>query len=566
MRCRVTILVLLIALASPLVPVATVAAEAADSCTVLGTLLGHDGAPLRSAFVRPIGGPDRLLATRPDGSFTFVFPRPGGYYVWLGGVHHRTWLLPLLLQQPGETRIEVRLAPVETLGRLDSVRVIGDFNGFSEDGAIPMRERPDGTFAAVVDCKTDTLRYQLLGVQAGGDPLCGTQADALVFDRSRPMIGGRSGRYLAAVHAGARPVEVRFDPRLLPRSGSPPRFHIEGDPEGDAAAIVEIDREAQERGAKVADAVRRYLASGADPDSFRWDDSEVRHDLAARIAAERRALCRHFLLLQYFHLEDAARDSTLARAGLQEIPADSPLWSLEWGGPDATFGRIARVARRPGAARSYADHVISSHPDVAVRAGFLFHALLDARRAGDAERAARCSTRLLEEHGESRYARRLRQQAIQKGRPAPDVAFAALEDSTRRHRIADFRGRYLLLDFWAVWCGPCVAEMRHLHAAEAKYAERGLAILSVSLDRKPGTVAKFRAAKWRMPWLHAHARDGIASGELRAFEIVGIPRPVLLDRAGTIVALDDELRGANLDATLARFLGGAAGGPGGGRK
>jgi thiol-disulfide isomerase/thioredoxin len=167
---------------------------------------------------------------------------------------------------------------------------------------------------------------------------------------------------------------------------------------------------------------------------------------------------------------------------------------------------------------------------------------------------------------ESRYARRLLQGAIQKGSPAPDVAFTALEDSTRRYRVADFRGRYLLLDFWAVWCGPCVAEMRHLHAAEAKYAEQGLAILSVSLDRKPETVARFRAGKWRMPWLHGHAREGIASRKLRAFEIVGIPRPVLLDPAGTIAALDDELRGSNLDATLARFLGGASGGPGGGKK
>jgi thiol-disulfide isomerase/thioredoxin len=144
---------------------------------------------------------------------------------------------------------------------------------------------------------------------------------------------------------------------------------------------------------------------------------------------------------------------------------------------------------------------------------------------------------------------------VREGQAAPDFAFSGLEDSTVAYRVADFRGHYLLIDFWAVWCGPCLGEMRYLHEAYDAFKDRGLTVLSVSFDPRRADVTKFRGGKWHMPWLHAFASQGFSGGEAKAFEIVGIPRPILVDPEGKIVAMENDLRGDRLEPTLTRLLG-----------
>ena len=147
---------------------------------------------------------------------------------------------------------------------------------------------------------------------------------------------------------------------------------------------------------------------------------------------------------------------------------------------------------------------------------------------------------------------------IVKGNAAPEFSFQDVGDSTRIYRAAEFRGKYLLVDFWATWCVPCVAELRHLRNAYEKYQKQGLVLLSVSLDEKRDDLKRFRGPGWPIPWLSAFAPRGFASDAARAFEVAGVPRPILIDPAGRIVAIDDELRSDQLDRTLATVLTGRA--------
>jgi hypothetical protein len=95
--------------------------------------------------------------------------------------------------------------------------------------------------------------------------------------------------------------------------------------------------------------------------------------------------------------------------------------------------------------------------------------------------------------------------------------------------------------------------MDMLHKAYEKYKSKDFEILSLSLDQKPEDVVKFRQDKWKMPWLHTFVtNDKNLTG---AFEIVAIPRPLLVDGSGTIVAMEEELRGMHLEQTLEKFLG-----------
>jgi len=112
-----------------------------------------------------------------------------------------------------------------------------------------------------------------------------------------------------------------------------------------------------------------------------------------------------------------------------------------------------------------------------------------------------------------------------------------------------------MIDFWAVWCGPCRAELPGLHAAYDKYKSRGLSILSLSFDQKPADVTKFRQRpETPMPWMHSFIEGNFSSPLAKAFEVEGIPKPILVGPDGTIIAEGSFLRDTELPKTLERHL------------
>ena len=112
----------------------------------------------------------------------------------------------------------------------------------------------------------------------------------------------------------------------------------------------------------------------------------------------------------------------------------------------------------------------------------------------------------------------------------------------------------VLIDFWAVWCAPCRAEMPKIHEAYKEFSSDKFTILSLSFDPKVDAVDKYRKETWAMPWLHTFVEGGFNNELSKRFEVTGIPKPLLVNPQGIIVATGVELRGENLKTTLNKYL------------
>jgi thiol-disulfide isomerase/thioredoxin len=112
--------------------------------------------------------------------------------------------------------------------------------------------------------------------------------------------------------------------------------------------------------------------------------------------------------------------------------------------------------------------------------------------------------------------------------PAPDLAFAGGDGKTLT--LADFRGRVVLLNLWATWCGPCVEEMPALDRLQARLGGPDFAVVALSVDRQGRSLVEPFLARLGVKNLAMYLDSGNAA--MRALKIRGLPTTVLFDRDG----------------------------------
>lgn len=117
-----------------------------------------------------------------------------------------------------------------------------------------------------------------------------------------------------------------------------------------------------------------------------------------------------------------------------------------------------------------------------------------------------------------------------------------------------FKGKFILLDFWATWCGPCVKKRPKLEAIQKKFGNK-IEIISISLDREISTVQTFRKVKYPMNWNHVTRPDMSKDPLVKEFIPQGLPYGYIISPDGKILATGDELSSENLEDTANRLLG-----------
>ena len=522
----------------------------------------EDTAPkLAHIHLYPLGkgigtDPTRTIQVNSDGTYSLELADPGYYQLVVTGVDHSSVSLPLYVTgKEKPITLDVALPAFDFDRHPEQVQIIGDWNNFDFSHADMMERQKDGTFSFTFKTDKKEIRYQLIGIASNSQGIRSVNAP-----HSNDYVYDGGGDYRSVIRVNPGEVTITFDPADLPAStGNTEPVVQSSDPE--VMKLWEIDylfNNANNQFMQVLTVAQQT----DEPINFAemWRPFG---DLMTDFLSEEHSMpVRQFAALTYARILRYTRDPNIAfpkketRSQIKELlPPESPLWGAN---PALATIVTAFDEADPNAAIM---EVVRNNPDHAVQGIALSQIAMSEYYSGDKDEAMKHYATLKDKYSDVEEIGYIITQLnpdkhIQQGKaiPAFDVQLLG-EENTSRVSNTSMKGKFYMLDFWAVWCGPCRAEMPGLHAAYEEFGGDNFEILSISFDAAPDDVEEYRAKKWAMPWLHTFAEGNFQSELAQTFEVTGIPKPILVDPNGTIVAVGEELRGKKLSQTLARLLG-----------
>ena len=206
--------------------------------------------------------------------------------------------------------------------------------------------------------------------------------------------------------------------------------------------------------------------------------------------------------------------------------------------------------------QSSADNLLSKIPAASDAKLITYKSLIDIFDKYGLEYAGALSKQMVAEYPKSarvaKYVNIMPKRGVDVGDMAPEMTLVDTNGVKKIVSFKDFKGKVVLLDFWASWCGPCRKENPNVVKAYQEYKDKGFTIVSISLDENAGAWKK-AIQKDRLIW-NTHYSDlkGWSSGAAKIYKVSSIPNTFLVGPDGKIVAKN--LRGPELEQALQRML------------
>lgn len=500
------------------------------------------------AHIVALGGdiydPTKTVEIAKDG--TFKFEMDDGYYtVYITAADHAGFSIPVISDKKNmDVQLAIQLKGNTYFDSFDDVKIVGDWNKFSRSKANKMIKQSDGTYTFEIKSKAEKVAYQLVNVENTGHTVNGTMHDMLEYD------GG--GDYKSIVKTNNGMAKIIFDPKKLNRNENQNLPTAQAN-DNSLNQIITIENTFDKAYQKYRSDRSSYAEKNKSADGFQHDFTEIGSFLEDKMQNNNN-LIQRFAAIKYVSIMNYGYDKSDDKKVVNILKITDPLWALN---SYAVTDFYLKAYGEEKANKLIAEN-FDSIPAKTVRARILALQGLKAKENDQMEKVAEIHKKLTTEYADQKDLRWYVAQfdptkAINKGKAVPDFEVKLIHSENIVSKQS-MLGKYYLIDFWAVWCGPCRAEMPNMHQVYQEFKGSNFEILSLSFDPKVDAVDKYRKETWPMPWLHTFVEGGFNNDLAKRFEVLGIPKPVLVNPQGIIVATDTELRGENLKKTLNKFL------------
>ena len=517
-----------------------------------GEIVGADGSvpPLAHVQAFPMGATatDTTYVMREvtDGEFTLNLPSGKLWTLIVTAVNHQLVEIPLVLQEE-DNHIEFRitLAANELKEDLDDLRITGDWNAYSFAKAEKMKKNSDGSFTFSHKTEADTLAYQIVNATVKERTINGTQSDRYFYDGA--------GDYVSVVNVKNKQAQIVFDPALLPEASDKNTPKVEY--KSDAAYLTEYFKIAQLAEQEKENA-RQHLLDLPEDSQQKYDYSKAELHLLNLMNELDDEQLKKFTSLHYAELVYLGMpvDTVKFRNICELMPLDDPLWAAK---PFVIIDTYHGAYGKEEARKKFQKEVLNLKQKK-IRAILLLDLTTAAKESENDKEWHHLYNELVANYDDIldiRYILRSLNpnENIKIGKPLPKF-LVKLHGKNEWIDNDHFKGKYLLLNFWASWSEVCTIEISYIRDAYKKYKRNNFTVLTLSLDPKIEDFKEYLAKAGDFPWPNSFLFDDNKFTLGRDFSIETIPRPILIDPEGIVVAVDQELRGDNLDQTLSRIL------------
>jgi len=518
---------------------------------VKGKLLDVDGKPNKYGLVAfapttsTVGS--SFISCDEKGNYSIDITTPGVSELLFSIPSHNSVQVPVMNNKNKTVTINVTLAPYKYKDSFDEVSVSGAFNGYNLRSPEKMTKREDGTYFYEVTTNENEVKYQLCKIEKVGRTINGPASEAYELDST--------GDYRSVVKAVGGKALIVFDPSKLLIRDADYKITFKGSDFDEK--IFKYSDEYLKKSTDANTQMRTFIEAKKNYQDFTYDAGDYLITLLARIDKEKNKEIKNYLKLIYvsfstFRPKDYNNEK--ATKFFESVPPENMAWDLAHSAFFAYYNLFPQFKWN-----ELQDNFLKKTKSKQIKIAILSNKLSMAKFSRSDEELKKLHALINNDYAEIKELQDMLKRypiesKIKIGVEIPDFETVSLDNANEKISKKSMLGKIYMIDFWATWCGPCVGEMETLHNAFEKFKEKGFEIVSLSMDGDASDVTKFRNDKWKMPWKNSFI--GSTEGRKLAdnFEVIGIPKPMLISADGKILELEETMRGERLEETLAKYF------------